>query len=327
MTSSLFEVVGLGNAIVDVLCVVDDSLLVTQSLRKGSMQLVDEEYAEALYAQMGPATECSGGSAANTLAGMASLGSACAFIGKVRDDELGAIFTHDLRSVGVRFQTKPATQGPGTGRCLVMVTQDAQRTMTTYLGACSHVREEDIDPALISNADITYVEGYLWDDPATKQAIRKAISIAKQSTKKVSLTLSDRYCVERHREEFHAMVKESVNVLFSNEPEIMALTQTKTVEDAIAAMRNQCPLAVITRSEKGCIILQGDQTVEVPGVFVRNVVDTTGAGDLFAAGFLYGYVRGWELEQCGALGNRCGAEIIQHIGARSQFPLNKLLAA
>lgn len=321
-----FDVAGIGNAIVDVLNFTDEAFLEKQVLGKGSMMLVDEARAAALYRQIGTATECSGGSVANTMAGMASLGAKTAFIGKVSSDQLGAIFTHDLKSVGVHFGTKPATSGPSTANCLIYVTPDAQRTMATYIGACTLVSEADIDPQVISNAAITYIEGYLWDTENAKAAIRKAIDLARKADRKIAFTLSDVFCVDRHRDEFHQLIRHDIDILFANEAELQSLYLTEDFDAAINQLRGLCDVAAVTRSEKGCVVVTADAVEAVPTHPVGNIVDTTGAGDLFASGFLFGLTRGWDLKACAALGNRCAGEIITQLGARSMKPLHVLVA-
>jgi sugar/nucleoside kinase (ribokinase family) len=321
-----YDVVGLGNAIVDVLSYCEDAFLKAQGLDKGTMTLVDEARSQALYKMIGPSTECSGGSVANTLAGMASLGSQVAFIGKVAGDQLGKIFTHDLQSVGVRYHTPPAPQGaPSTANCLVFITPDAQRTMATYIGACALLNEGDIDETVIARGDILYIEGYLWNGEHNKAAIRKAMSIARAHGKKVAFTLSDTFCVHAHRDAFLALLSD-LDILFANEAEIMALTASMDIDEAIAAVRGLCPIVAITRSEKGSIVVAGEHVHRVPTPPVAKLVDTTGAGDLFAAGFLHGHARALALPQCAELGNRCAGEIIQHLGARSLKPLKELVA-
>ncbi|MBV8938307.1 MAG: adenosine kinase [Alphaproteobacteria bacterium] len=322
-----YDLLGIGNAIVDVLSMCEERTLTHLGLRKGGMALIDEARAEALYRQMGPATECSGGSAANTVAGLASLGGRAAFIGKVKNDQLGEIFRHDLRSLSVRFDTAAAATGPATARCLIFVTPDAQRTMNTFIGACAGVSEADIDEALIAAAAITYAEGYLWDTPSAKAAIDKALTAARRAKRATALTLSDTFCVERHRDTFIPLVRRTVDILFANEAEICALAQCNTLEDALGTVRGWCPIIAVTRSEKGCIVLSDQDRCEVAAEYVPNVIDTTGAGDLFASGFLYGISRGLTLPECARLGNRCAASIIQQMGARSQQGLATLAAA
>lgn len=322
-----FDVLGIGNAIVDVLSYVKDEFLMAQQLGKGTMTLVDEARSQQLYKMIGPSTECSGGSVANSMAGLASLGSRASFIGKVADDQLGKIFAHDLQSVGVRYHTKPAGKGaPSTANCLVFVTPDAQRTMATYIGACALLDENDIDESLIAASAMLYIEGYLWNGEHNKAAIRKAISIAQAKGVRVAFTLSDTFCVNAHRDAFLGLLNNDLDLLFANEAEILALMGAMDIDEAIAAVRGLCDTVAITRSEKGCVIVTDEHTHRVPAGPVAKLVDTTGAGDLFAAGFLHGLSRGMAMEQCAALGNRCAGEIIQHLGARSLRPLKELVA-
>jgi sugar/nucleoside kinase (ribokinase family) len=319
------DVLGIGNAIVDVLAHADEAFLVRHGLPKGAMTLIDAERAERLYADMGPGIEVSGGSCANTIAGAAALGSRVGYVGKLRDDELGRIFAHDIRATGVRFATEPADDGPGTARCLILVTPDAQRTMCTYLGACVELGPEDVDLALVASAAVTYLEGYLWDPPRAKEAFRVAMAAARGAGRRVALTLSDPFCVERHREEFLALVDHDVDVLFANEHEIMALYRSSGVEEAVAAVRGRCEIAVVTRSERGCLVVTREEVHEVPAEPVERVVDTTGAGDLFAAGFLHGLTRGRALPECARVGAVAAAEVISHFGARPEVDLPELV--
>lgn len=325
MADSRFDVLGIGNAIVDVLAKADDGFLAAQELPKGSMTLIDAARAEALYADMGPGREMSGGSAANTMAGIASLGGKGAFIGKVRDDQLGAIFRHDIRAVGTDFSTPPATSGAPTARCLIFVTSDAQRTMGTYLGACVTLGPEDIDADLVAGAKVTYLEGYLWDPPKAKEAFVKAAEIAHEAGREVALSLSDPFCVDRHRAEFRDLVDGHVDLLFANEVEICSLFEVESFDDAVAALRGLCKTAVLTRSADGAVILEGSETVAVEAEPVDKVVDTTGAGDLFAAGYLYGYTQGKEPATCGRYAAIAAAEVISHYGARPESALAKLV--
>ena len=325
MNKRSFDVVGIGNAIVDVLSQADDAFLTAQELPKGGMTLINGTRAEALYEDMGPGREVSGGSAANTLAGLASLGGNGAFIGKVRNDQLGGIFRHDIRAAGVSFETPPATAGAPTARCLIFVTPDAQRTMGTFLGACVELGPEDISDEVISNSMVTYLEGYLWDPPNAKEAFRKAATLAHKAGRKVSLTLSDPFCVDRHREEFRDLVDGHVDILFANEAEICSLYEVDTFDDALQAVRNSAEVVALTRSEKGAVIVQGDEVHMVDAAPVERVVDTTGAGDLFAAGFLYGYTRGKPLYDCGRIGTIAAAEVISHYGARPETSLERLV--
>jgi sugar/nucleoside kinase (ribokinase family) len=322
-----FDVVGIGNAIVDVLAHAEDATLASLGLKKGAMTLVDATEAETLYAHMGPGMECSGGSCANTIAGIASLGGRAAFIGKVKGDQLGQVFRHDIRSLGVHFETPPATVGPATARCLVFITPDAQRTMQTYLGACVELGHEDIDPAVVGAAKITYLEGYLWDPPRAKEAILKACEIAHARGHKVALSLSDPFCVNRHRVEFRELVAGHIDILFANEQEIMALYQAPNFDRALQSVRGHVEVACLTRSEKGSVVLRGSELHIIDAAPVEAVVDTTGAGDLYAAGFLYGFTHGQDLAVCGRLASLCAAEVIGHIGARPEVPLSELAKA
>ncbi|WP_044559660.1 adenosine kinase [Azospirillum sp. B4] len=324
MTAEL-DVVGIGNAIVDVITQTNDAFLAENSLDKNSMRLIDTGEAEALYAKMGQGMEMSGGSAGNTMAGIAMLGGKGAFIGKVANDQLGHVYRHDIEAVGSRFVTTDLADGTPTGRCLILVTPDAARTMNTYLGAAVRLTPADIDEALIASAQVTYMEGYLWDPPAAKEAFLKAASVAHGAGRQVSLSLSDAFCVHRHLDSFRDLVAGHVDVLFANEAEITALYGTD-FDQAVAAVRGQVAVAALTRSEKGAVIVTPDQVVTVPASPVDKVVDTTGAGDLFAAGFLHGYTRGRDMTACGRMGALCAAEIISHYGARSQADLRQLVA-
>ncbi|HEY0522398.1 MAG TPA: adenosine kinase [Stellaceae bacterium] len=326
MAAASLDVVGIGNAIVDVLAHADDAFIAGQGLAKGGMTLIDPDRADALYAAMGPGIEMSGGSAGNTMAGIASLGGTGAYIGKVRDDFLGKVFRHDITAIGVRFSTPDATDGPGTARCLILVTPDAQRTMCTYLGACVALGPDDVDEELIAKAQVTYLEGYLFDPPQAKAAFRKAAAAAHAAGRKVSLSLSDPFCVNRHRDEFLDLVAGHVDILFANEAEICALYRTDDFEKAAAAVRGHCEIAALTRSEKGSVVVTGSDTHVVPAAAVARVVDTTGAGDLYASGFLYGLTHGRDLPGCARLGGLCAAEIISHFGARPEEPLAALAA-
>lgn len=326
MTTPALDVVGIGNAIVDVIAHADDAFLARQGLAKGTMTLVDERRAESLYGEMGPGIESSGGSAGNTMAGLASLGGRGAYVGKVRDDQLGAVFRHDITAMGVRFSTPAATSGPSTARCLVLVTPDAQRTMNTYLGACVGLGPEDIDEAEIAAAHVTYLEGYLFDPPHAKEAFRKAARAAHAAGRKVALTLSDPFCVERHRAEFRELVQHHVDLLFANEAEILSLFETDSFAEAARQVRGMCEVAALTRSEKGSVVVAAHETHEIPAMKPEKLVDTTGAGDLYASGFLYGFTRGRDLAVCGRLGSLCAAEVISHFGARPEAPLARLAA-
>jgi sugar/nucleoside kinase (ribokinase family) len=322
-----FGVVALGNAIVDVIVQTKDEFLVVNEIEKGVMTLIGADQAEALYDQVVAETEMSGGSAANTIAGLVSIGGRGAFIGKVRNDELGAIFRRDIRSLGVRFDTPPATSGAGTARCLVLVTDDAERTMNTYLGACVGLETKDVDVDLIRAAQVTYLEGYLWDPPSAKSAFRKAMQIAHGAQRLVALTLSDPFCVDRYRTEFVQLVAESVDILFANEKEIISLYEAKDLEDAVRQVRGHCKVAALTLGARGSIVLSGSQVHVVDPAPVDRLVDTTGAGDLYAAGFLFGYTAGHDLAICGAYGSKAAAEVISHYGARPNTPLIDLVVS
>ncbi len=325
MADCAFDVAGIGNAIVDVLTHADDAQLRALGLAKGVMTLIDAQMAEALYGRMGPGLECSGGSAANTIAGLAALGARAAYMGKVKDDQLGQVFRHDLRSQGVVFDTPAAVDGPSTARCLIFVTPDAQRTMQTYLGACIELGPDDIDADVVGNAQVTYLEGYLWDPPEAKAAFRKAAAIAHAAGRKVALSLSDPFCVERHRAEFLDLVNEHIDVLFANEAEITSLFQTG-FDDAVRQLRGHVDVAVVTRGARGSVAVAGEQVVVQGAEAVPELVDTTGAGDLYAAGFLYGFTQGRDLGTCARLGGLCAAEIISHFGARPAADLGQLVA-
>jgi len=325
MTSARYDVLGIGNAIVDVLARTDDDFLVRQNMRKGAMTLIEEERATALYEAMGPAVEISGGSAANTIVGCASLGGRAAFVGKVKDDELGRVFAHDIRAAGVAFDTAPASEGPSTARCYVLVSPDGERTMNTYLGAAQDLHPRDIDPEAIAASAITYLEGYLWDPKHAKDAFLKAAAAAHEARRTVALTLSDAFCVDRWRDEFLGLVRDgTVDLLFANEAELRSLYQTADFDTALAALRREARLAVVTRSENGCVVVSRDQVLAVPAAPVERVVDTTGAGDLFAAGFLHGVAQGAGHERAASLGALAAAEVIQHLGARPQTSLKAL---
>lgn len=319
------DVVGIGNAIVDVISHAEDDFLDAHALPKGAMTLIDDDQANRLYAAMGPGIESSGGSAANTIAGIASFGGRTAFIGKVRDDQLGEVFSHDIRSLGVRFDSMAADEGAATARCLILVTPDAQRTMNTFLGACIELGPEDVDPALIEGAKVTYLEGYLWDPPRAKDAFRKAVEIAHGAGRKVALTLSDAFCVDRYRDEFRALVAGGVDIVFANEAELLSLYEVTSFDEGLQAIRGDCEVAALTRGEKGSVIVSGDAVHVVDAAPVARLVDTTGAGDLFAAGFLHGYTAGKDLAASGALGSLAAAEVISHFGARPDVPLRTLL--
>lgn len=324
MSEITIDVLGIGNAIVDVLSRADDAFLEARDIAKGAMQLIDEAQAASLYSEMGPGVEISGGSAANTIAGLASFGGRGAFVGKVRDDQLGDVFAHDIRSIGVEFETAPATEGASTARCLVLVTPDGERTLNTFLGASSGLGPQDVDEDQIARSSITYLEGYLWDPPQAKEAFLKAARTARKAGRDVALTLSDPFCVERHRDEFLDLVRNEVNIVFANEAEIKSLYQVERFDDALQAAKQDCGLVALTRSEAGCVIADGDEVHVVEAAPVAKVVDTTGAGDLFAAGFLFGLTRGKGLADCGRLGALAAAEVISHVGARPETGLADL---
>ncbi len=324
MPEPRFDVLAIGNAIVDILARCDDAFLEARGLAKGHMQLVSAEEADRLYGDMGPAIEISGGSAANSMAGIASFGGRAAFIGRVANDQLGRVFTHDIRSIGVAYDTPAAENGAPTARCLVLVTPDGERTMSTFLGASVELDNGEINPQAICDARILYLEGYLYDPPEAKAAFHEAADHAKAAGRKVALSLSDPFCVERHRDAFLSFIRTHVDILFANEFEARALYQCDDFNAALQAASTDCPLAILTRSAKGSVIVSGNGAIEVAANPVEKVVDTTGAGDLYAAGFLFGLARGLPLGDCGALASLAAAEIISHIGARPEQNLGVL---
>jgi adenosine kinase len=325
MRTARYDVLGIGNAIVDVIARTEEDFLLKQGMHKGTMALIDEARAQAIYDAMGPAVEISGGSAANTIVGVSSLGGRGAFVGKVRDDGLGRAYSHDIRAAGVTFATPAATAGASTGRCYVLVTPDGERTMNTYLGAAQDLHPNDIDAEMISASLVTYLEGYLWDPKDAKAAFQKAAKIAHDAGRSVALSLSDAFCVDRWRDEFLQLMRSrTVDLIFANEAELQSLYQTADFDSAIAALRADIDTAVVTRSEKGCLVLGPDGIEAVPAFPVDRVVDTTGAGDLFAAGFLAGLARGADDRTCGRLGALAAAEVIQHLGARPEAALKDL---
>lgn len=327
MSAAKYDVLGIGNAIVDVIARADEALLLAEGLVKGSMTLIDEARAEALYAGMGPAQESSGGSAANTLAGVGSLGGRAAFIGKVKADALGEIFRHDITAIGVDFPTPGAKDGVATARCFILVTPDGERTMSTYLGACQGLSVADLDDAAIRGAAVTYLEGYLWDPPAAKEAFLKAAKIAHAAGRQVALSLSDSFCVDRYRTEFLGLLREGhVDILFANEGELKSLYETSDVAAAIEAVAKDAGLAAVTLGAKGSVIVEGGSRIEAPAAPIEAVVDLTGAGDLFAAGFLYGHARGLGHRRSAELGALAAAEVIGHVGARPLVSLKDLAA-
>jgi sugar/nucleoside kinase (ribokinase family) len=325
MSNARYDVLGIGNAIVDLIATADENFLLRESIQKGGMTLVDESRAEHLYAAMGPAIVTSGGSAGNTMAGIASLGGKGVYIGKVRDDELGRLFSHDIRSIGVDFTTAPSTSGPSTARCMIFVTPDSERSMNTYLGACQNLTPADVDQALVQSASVTYLEGYLWDPPAAKDAFRKASEIAHAAGRQVALTLSDSFCVDRYRAEFLDLMKSGVvDIIFANESELKSLYTMADFDAAVSAVRQDVSLAVVTRSELGAMAVSRDETVSAPAFPVDKLVDTTGAGDLFAAGFLFGLTNGKDKRTALRLGALAAAEVIAHVGPRPLQPLRQL---
>src|SRR3982075_399140 len=325
MTSAKYDVLGIGNAIFDVLVQTDEGFLSRHGMTKGGMALIDEARATSIYQDMGPATEMSGGSAANTIVGIANLGARAAYVGKVRDDQIGRLYTHDIRTAGVAFETRAAADGPATGCSYILVTPDGERTMNTYLGAAQELTPDDIDAAQVAASSLIYLEGYLWDPKSAKDAFVKASKIAHGAGRQVALTLSDSFCVDRYRGEFlDLMRKGTVDLVFANEAELKSLYETPDFDTALTQLRSDARLAVVTRSEKGCVVASTDGVVAVPAFPIKKLVDTTGAGDLFAAGFLFGLVRNAGHENSGRLGALAAAEVIQHIGARPQASLKEL---
>ena len=324
MAAKTYDVVGIGNAIVDIIARCDDAFLSKRNLDKGFMRLIDSNEAAELYEEMGPATERSGGSVANSIAGLASLGAECGFIGRVAADQFGGIFRHDIRSLGIAYATEPAGDGAPTARCLVLVTPDGERTMNTFLGASVDLTAADIDAELISAAKVVYLEGYLFDKDEAKSAFRQAAKLAKDAGAKVALSLSDPFCVDRHRDDFRALVKDGADIVVANEKEITSLYETNTFLEAADAALQDCEMAVLTRSEAGSLIVGGGETTEIAAEPVSEVVDATGAGDLYAAGFLFGLTKGLPIADCGRLGSLAAAEAISHIGARPEANLVEL---
>ncbi|MEC7575088.1 MAG: adenosine kinase, partial [Pseudomonadota bacterium] len=320
-----YDLAGIGNAMVDVLATVDDAFLEEQTLDKGAMTLVDMDRVKEIYAKMPPAQEVSGGSCGNTMAGFASLGGKGVFIGKVRDDQLGDVFRRDLQSIGVDFFTPATTEGPQTGSCLVLITPDAQRTMCTYLGAASNLTPKDIDKGIIQAAKVVYMEGYLFDPPDAQDAFVEAADLAHDAGQKVSITLSDPFCVDRHRHAFQMLVADHTDILFGNEEEIKSLYQVDDFDAALQQVRGHCEIACLTRSSKGSVILSGDEVHIIDPMPLDPVVDTTGAGDQFAAGFLYGYTQGMDLRKCGEIATLSATEVISHVGARPDVNLKELV--
>jgi sugar/nucleoside kinase (ribokinase family) len=327
MNDTQYDVIAIGNAIVDVLARADDGFLAALGLPKGAMSLIDAEQAEHLYGLMGAAVEASGGSAANTVAGIAGLGGRAAFIGTVAADQLGEVFAHDIRAVGVAFEARPLTNSAPTARCLIFVTPDAQRTMQTFLGAAIEIRPEDVDEKLIGAAKVTYLEGYLWDQPLAIEAMQKGVNAAKAAGRKVAFTTSDAFCVGRHRADFLDLIENHVDILFANESEITSLFEVDDFDAALQHIRGKVEIAALTRSEKGSVIVRGDEVHVIDAVPGVKVVDTTGAGDAYAAGFLYAYTQGRDLHACGLLASKLAAEVISHYGARAEADLRALAAS
>lgn len=326
MVDTRFHVAGIGNAIVDVLVHADDALLESLHVAKGAMTLIDAEQAERIYAMLPPGIECSGGSAANTIVGIASLGGTATYMGKVRQDQLGEVFAHDIRKAGAAFDTAAAVDGPSTARCFVLVTPDAQRTMLTYLGACVELTPDDVDAAVIAASDVTYLEGYLYDPPLAKRAFLKAADCAHKAGRLVSLSLSDAFCVDRHRAAFLDLVANHVDIVFANEAEITALYQTASFDEAVRQVRGHCRVAALTRGPRGSVVVTEDNVHVIGADRGVTVVDTTGAGDLYAAGFLHGFTQGRDLATSALLGGIAAGEIISHFGARPERPLAQVAA-
>lgn len=325
MTTAKYDVLGIGNAIFDILVQTDDAFLANQAMTKGSMALIDEARAAAIYSAMGPATEISGGSAANTIVGVADFGARTVYVGKVKDDQIGRMYSHDIRAANVTFTTPAAVDGPATGCSYILITPDGERTMNTYLGAAQNLRPEDIDAEQVAASSIIYLEGYLWDPADAKNAFVKASEIAHGAKRTVALTLSDSFCVGRYRDEFLSLMrKKTIDLIFANEAELLSLYQSTDFDVALAQLRSDVGFAVVTRSEKGCMVVTQDKVTAVPAFPIAKLVDTTGAGDLFAAGFLFGLVRGASHEDAGRLGALAAAEVIQHVGARPQTSLKEL---
>lgn len=328
MTQTPLGLVTIGNAIVDILAPTTEAFIaeqVSHGMARGAMNLINAERAIALYDAMGESTQASGGSAGNTIAAFASFGGKGAYIGKVGNDHLGQVFAHDMKAIGVQYKTSPTISGTQTARSMILITPDGERTMNTFLGACVELSPDDIDEETIKSAAVTYMEGYLFDPPLAMEAFYKAAKIAHNAGRKVSLTLSDSFCVGRHRAAFQALVEGHVDILFANEEEIKSLYETDTFEEALAIVRNKCEISALTRSEKGSVIVRGDAVTEVKAEPVAKVLDTTGAGDVYAAGFLYGYTEGMSMAQCGQLGSIAAAEVISHIGPRPHVSLKDLI--
>ena len=327
MSDYTYDVLAVGNALVDVITTAEPQFLDTHAIPKGTMRLIAADEAERLYGLMGSGKEVSGGSAANSVAGIAAMGGRPAFVGRVASDQLGEVFAHDIRAAGVAFATPPMLDGPPTGRCLIVVTPDGDRTMSTYLGACQELSEADIDEATVRASAITYLEGYLWDPVGPRAALRKAMAIARSAGRKVAFTLSDVFCVEQSRADLKALLGTHVDVLFGNENEVRALYQTDDLDAAMTELATHATITVVTRSEKGAVVINGGERHVVAAEPVARVVDTTGAGDLFAGGFLHALVNGRSLPDCARAGGIAAGEIISHYGARSEADLKALVAA
>ncbi len=319
--TATYDVTAVGNAIVDIVAQVDPSIIEQVDMPKGAMSLIDLPQSKAIYEKLGPTTESSGGSAGNTIAALAALGRKAAFIGRVRNDQFGEVYAHDMKAMGATFAATPRTDGEETGRCMVMVTPDADRTMATYLGTATDLGPEDLDEAAISGASVLYLEGYLWDKPAAKDAFRHAMKLAHESERRVALSLSDPFCVERHRDSFKEVIADSVDILFANEDELLSLAQSDDFEAALTTVSEQVAVVAITRSEKGATVVSGSVRVDVPADKVDALVDTTGAGDIFAAGFLNGLTTGQDPETCGKMGCAAASVVIQQLGARCEAGL------
>jgi sugar/nucleoside kinase (ribokinase family) len=323
MPQAEIDVLTIGNAIVDVIAKVDDAFVQKNGLVKGSMNLIDEARAEELYASMGPAIEISGGSAGNTAAGVASFGGKAAYFGKVKADQLGSIYAHDMRGQGVRFESRAASDGPATARSFILVTPEGERTMNTYLGACVNLNASDVDEKIVSAAKVTYMEGYLWDKPEAKEAFKLAAKLARKAGRLASITLSDSFCVERHRDSFLELIRNDIDIVFANETELKSLYITQSFDGALQALRKDCNIAVVTRGAQGSVVAHGENVVVAPAVAIPKVVDVTGAGDLYASGFLFGFTQGFDNAKSAQLGSLAAAEVISHVGARPEVNLRK----
>ena len=325
--TSRFDVLAIGNAIVDIIASCEDDFLVRENIVKGAMNLIDAERAEHLYSVMGPAIEASGGSAGNTAAGISSLGGKAAYFGKVSNDHLGGVFKHDIEAIGVHYDTNSLNGAPPTARSMIFVTPDGERSMNTFLGACVELAPQDIDEAVVADSTVTFFEGYLWDPPLAKDAIRKAADIAHKNNRKMSMSLSDAFCVDRYRAEFLELMRSgTVDLVFANDGEIKSLYETSSFDDAIAAIREDCEMAAITKGAEGSVVVTREKTVSIDAHPIEKLVDSTGAGDLYAAGFLFGLTNGRNMEDCARIGSMAAAEVIQHVGPRPQVSLKDMLA-